>query len=116
MAIISALAIIKPKDMPQGYPTDKKYLVIRIKIVMSTLGSLDPAYSQEIFLIPKKTFNNFDLALAYIDDLANEKGYYNLHENPALENTTIIDEDIYEFIHGIKDEFPMAKAMKREFA
>jgi hypothetical protein len=116
MAIISALAIIKPEDMPEDYSTDKKYLVIRIKIVMSTLGSLDPAYSQQIFLIPKKTFNNFDLALLYIDDLANEKGYYNLHENPALENTAIIDEDIYEFIHGIKDEFPMAKEMKREFA
>jgi len=106
MAIISALAIIdtfneiwkKTAENLYYYPTNKKYLVIRIKIT-------DGFYEdQEITLIPKKSFNNFDLALLYVQDLANEKGYYNLHENPALENTAIIDEDIYEFRHGMKDE------------
>ncbi len=85
----NGIAIIKPSDMPQGYPSDKPYLVIKI--------------TRDRHLIPKKTFSEFDKALKYVERESYNHDLVNLHENPAYETETTDIEAIREFIHGTRD-------------
>ena len=75
--------------MPQGYPSKKPYLVIKI--------------TRDRHLIPKKTFSEFDKALKYVERESYNHDLVNLHENPAYETETTDIEAIREFIHGTRD-------------
>lgn len=75
--------------MPKKYPSDKPYLVIRIN-----------RKGKEVYLIPKKTFNDFSTAMKYVKTHAQ---WINLHQNPAWSNDPVNLDDIREFLHGTKD-------------
>ena len=55
------VAIIEPSEMPEGYDTDKAYLVIRVK----PLGN-----NGDSTFTPKKTFDELPSAVEYAQKLA----------------------------------------------
>jgi hypothetical protein len=74
--------------MPDGYPSDKPYLVIKI--------------TRDRHLIPKKTFDDWNDALQYVEKHS-DGNYVNLHENPAWSSDPVNLDDIREFVHGTRE-------------